>query len=111
MLQDALVLQDAGCFSLVLEAVPARLAELISQRLQIPTVGIGAGLGCDGQVLVTHDIVGLFDRFTPKFVKQYVKINETISTAISEYKSDVENGRFPEEKHGFTIKTDELEKV
>jgi 3-methyl-2-oxobutanoate hydroxymethyltransferase len=71
ILEDALLLQDAGCFSLVLESVPGRLAELISEKLDIPTIGIGAGRGCDGQVLVTHDLLGLFDRFTPKFVRKY----------------------------------------
>ncbi|OGO75411.1 MAG: 3-methyl-2-oxobutanoate hydroxymethyltransferase, partial [Chloroflexi bacterium RIFOXYC12_FULL_59_14] len=69
LLEDALLLEEAGCFSLVLESVPARLAEFVSQKISIPTIGIGAGAGCDGQVLVTHDLLGLFDRFTPKFVK------------------------------------------
>ena len=75
LLQDALLLQEAGCFSLVLESVPARLADLISKRLEIPTIGIGAGVGCDGQVLVTHDVLGLFDRFTPRFVKKYADLH------------------------------------
>ncbi|HEX7234448.1 MAG TPA: 3-methyl-2-oxobutanoate hydroxymethyltransferase, partial [Nitrosospira sp.] len=70
LVEDALILEEAGCFSLVLESVPARLAELISKKISIPTIGIGAGVGCDGQVLVTHDLLGLFDRFTPKFVKK-----------------------------------------
>src|SRR5512143_670792 len=75
LLEDALLLEEAGCFGIVLESVPARLAQLISQRISIPTIGIGAGVGCDGQVLVGHDILGLFDRFTPKFVKKYADLH------------------------------------
>jgi len=99
LLQDAQILQEAGCFSLVLESVPARLAGLISRRLHIPTIGIGAGAGCDGQVLVTHDLLGLFDRFTPKFVKKYADLNGEMQRAFSEYRAEVENGAFPEEQH------------
>ena len=73
--EDALLLEEAGCFSLVLESIPARLAELISKRVSIPTIGIGAGAGCDGQVLVVHDMLGLFDRFTPSFVKKYADLH------------------------------------
>lgn len=111
LLEDAESLEDAGCFSLVLEAVPAPIAKIITDTVSIPTIGIGAGANCDGQVLVTHDMVGLFDRFTPKFVKQYAKISGVISTAIAEYKADVENQVFPEDKHSFTIPPDELEKI
>ena len=99
LIEDALILQDAGCFSLVLESVPARLAELISQRLEIPTVGIGAGVGCDGQVLVTHDLLGLFDRFTPRFVKKYADLNFEMKRAFAAFKSDVETHNFPAEEH------------
>jgi 3-methyl-2-oxobutanoate hydroxymethyltransferase len=95
LIEDALLIQDAGCFSLVLEAVPGRLAELISQKLDIPTIGIGAGNGCDGQVLVTHDLLGLFDRFTPKFVRKYADFHAEMERAFSAYKSDVESGTFP----------------
>ena len=70
-MEDALALEEAGCFAIVLESVPTRVARLITERLNIPTVGIGAGPGCDGQILVTYDLLGLFDSFTPKFVKQY----------------------------------------
>ena len=77
------LLQEAGCFSLVLESVPARLAELISKRLEIPTIGIGAGAGCDGQVLVTHDVLGLFDRFTPRFVKKYADLHFEMARAFA----------------------------
>ncbi|RPI32920.1 MAG: 3-methyl-2-oxobutanoate hydroxymethyltransferase [Chloroflexota bacterium] len=99
LLEDALLLQDAGCFSLVLESIPARLATLISQRLDIPTIGIGAGNGCDGQVLVTHDVLGLFDRFTPKFVKKYADFHNTMLKAFNEYKKEVERGLFPAKEH------------
>jgi 3-methyl-2-oxobutanoate hydroxymethyltransferase len=99
LLEDAYRLQEAGCFSLVLESIPARLAAYISQRLEIPTLGIGAGDGCDGQVLVTHDLLGLFDRFTPKFVKKYADLHGEMARAFSEYKVDVEERMFPSEEH------------
>ncbi len=111
LIEDAGALEDAGCFSIVLEAVTAQIAEMVTEAVSIPTIGIGSGVHCDGQILVTHDMVGLFDRFTPKFVKQYVKINESINKAIISYKEDVETQKFPEKKHAFTIKADELEKV
>ena len=82
LLEDARLLQEAGCFSLVLESVPARLARYISEQLEIPTIGIGAGGGCDGQVLVTHDLLGLFERFTPKFVKKYANLFHEMSASI-----------------------------
>jgi 3-methyl-2-oxobutanoate hydroxymethyltransferase len=97
--EDALLLQDAGCFSLVLESVPDRLAELVSQKLEIPTIGIGAGNGCDGQVLVTHDLLGLFDRFTPKFVRKYADFYTEMEHAIDAYRIDVETGSFPASEH------------
>jgi 3-methyl-2-oxobutanoate hydroxymethyltransferase len=93
--EDAFLLQETGCFSLVLEAIPGELASLISSRLEIPTIGIGAGVGCDGQVLVTHDLLGLFDRFTPSFVKQYADLHDVIATALGAYKSDVDGRAFP----------------
>ncbi|MDM8523721.1 3-methyl-2-oxobutanoate hydroxymethyltransferase [Desulfococcaceae bacterium HSG8] len=111
LIDDAKALEDSGCFSIVLEAIPAPIAKMVTEAVSIPTIGIGAGSDCDGQVLVTYDMVGLFDRFTPKFVKQYTKISETISGVISEFKADVENGKFPEEKHSFTMKADELEQL
>jgi 3-methyl-2-oxobutanoate hydroxymethyltransferase len=99
LLEDALLLEEAGCFSLVLESVPARLAELVSKRLSIPTIGIGAGVGCDGQVLVTHDLLGLFDRFTPKFVKKYANFHAEMQRAFTEFISDVEAKTFPAAEH------------
>jgi 3-methyl-2-oxobutanoate hydroxymethyltransferase len=107
ILEDALILQDAGCFSLVLESVPARLASLVSQRLQIPTIGIGAGAGCDGQVLVTHDMLGLFARFTPKFVKQYANLHQEMAKAFRQYRQEVEQCEFPGEAHSREMLDDE----
>jgi 3-methyl-2-oxobutanoate hydroxymethyltransferase len=107
LLEDALVLQEAGCFSLVLESVPARLAELISTKISIPTIGIGAGVGCDGQVLVTHDLLGLFDRFTPKFVKKYANFHKEMQKAFADYIEDVETKRFPAPEH--TVEMDDKE--
>jgi 3-methyl-2-oxobutanoate hydroxymethyltransferase len=99
LLEDALLLQDAGCFSLVLESIPARLGQMVSRRLEIPTLGIGAGPGCDGQVLVTHDLLGLFDRFTPSFVKTYAELQAEIARALAAYRSDVETRAFPGPEH------------
>ena len=111
LLDDALALEDAGAFSLVLESVPTRLAELISQSLTIPTVGIGAGPHCDGQVLVTHDVLGLFDRFTPKFVKQYASLHGTMAEAFAAFKADIESGNFPAEEHSVAMKDPQWEKL
>ncbi len=107
LLDDALALEAAGAFSVVLESVPDRLAEYISQRLSIPTIGIGAGVGCDGQVLVTHDLLGLFDRFTPSFVKQYAQIHEVMNAAFTGYIEDVEDKRFPAEEHTVSMKDEQ----
>ena len=107
LLEDALLLEEAGCFSLVLESVPARLAELVSQRLHIPTIGIGAGVGCDGQVLVTHDLLGLFDRFTPKFVKKYADFHTAMQNAFASYLEDVNTKTFPGEEHSVDMAEDE----
>jgi len=108
IIDDALKLEQAGCFSIVLEAVPARVAELISKRLTIPTIGIGAGNGCDGQVLVTHDLLGLFDRFTPKFVKRYANVHREMARAFAEYKTEVESRTFPGDEHTYPMEDDEF---
>lgn len=107
LLDDALALEEAGCYAIVLEAVPAPVATVISKRLRIPTIGIGAGVGCDGQVLVYHDLVGLFDRFTPKFVKRYANIGPIIAEALSSFASDVEDGSFPTVEHTYQISDEE----
>ena len=111
LIDDARALEEAGCFSIVLEAIPAPLAEHITKEIAIPTIGIGAGPGCDGQVLVIHDLVGLYDRFTPKFVKQYAKINEPIAAALAQYKAEVESRAFPTDAHSFTMKSEEMDKL
>jgi len=107
LLEDARMLQEAGCFSLVLESVPARLATLVSQRLEVPTIGIGAGAGCDGQVLVLHDVLGLFERFTPRFVKKYADLHTEITQALAAFRADVEGRTFPAPEH--TVEMQEAE--
>ena len=104
LIEDALALEDAGVFSLVLEAVPARLATLITRKVGVPTIGIGAGAGCDGQVLVTHDLLGLFERFTPSFVKRYANLSETARNAFQAYIDDVRARRFPAAEHEYTLR-------
>jgi 3-methyl-2-oxobutanoate hydroxymethyltransferase len=111
LIEDAQILQEAGCFSIVIESAPARLARLISSQLEIPTIGIGAGDGCDGQVLVTHDLLGLFDRFTPKFVKKYANLHAEMGRAFKEYKQDVENGTFPAEEHSIEMPDTEWQEL
>jgi 3-methyl-2-oxobutanoate hydroxymethyltransferase len=111
MITDALLLQEAGAFSIVLEAIPAPLAELITKKLTIPTIGIGAGVHCDGQVLVTHDLIGLFDRFVPKFVKPYANISGIIVDAYNQYAAEVASSTFPGPEHSFTMKEDVLERL
>lgn len=107
LLEHAQLLEDAGAFSLVLESVPARLAEYISKKISIPTIGIGAGAGCDGQVLVTHDLLGLFDRFTPKFVRKYADLNFEMKRAFAEYIQDVQARAFPAQEHSVEINNSE----
>src|SRR5919198_5707116 len=106
--EDARALEAAGCFALVLEAVPAPVAERITRDLSIPTIGIGAGAGCDGQVLVWHDLLGLYQGRTPRFVKQYAHIGAEISRALGAYATDVRSGAFPEEQHTYAMPPDEL---
>ena len=101
VLRDAIAVEEAGAFSVVLEGMPMDLAEEITERLTIPTIGIGAGAGCDGQVLVIHDMLGLFDDFTPKFVKRYADLKTMISGAVKNYISDVKEQKFPAEEHSF----------
>ena len=101
ILEDAKILEDAGAFSIVLECIPAKLAKMVTESLSIPTIGIGAGVDCDGQVLVIHDMLGLFERFTPKFVKRYCNMNEQMKTAVKQYCEEVSGGVFPEKKHSF----------
>ncbi len=101
ILQEAKALQNAGCFSVVLECIPISLAKKITENLKIPTIGIGAGPYCDGQVLVMHDMLGLFDKFKPRFVKRYAEIGTQIQKAVGDYAKEVKDGKFPTEELGF----------
>ena len=108
LLEDALALQDAGVFALVLEAVPAPVAARITEALVIPTIGIGAGVDCDGQVLVWHDLLGLYEGRAPRFVKQYADLASAIHTAVEAYVADVRERRFPEQQHTYSMPEEEL---
>jgi 3-methyl-2-oxobutanoate hydroxymethyltransferase len=103
IIADAEVVAAAGAFAIVLEAVPRKLAEIITRQIDIPTIGIGAGRFCDGQVLVNGDLLGLFDRFTPRFAKRYAELSTTIQTAFGAFADEVRDGSFPEDSHGFAI--------
>ena len=111
LIEEALALQEAGVFCMVLEAIPAPIAERITQEVAVPTIGIGAGGGCDGQVLVFHDLLGLFDTFAPKFVKQYANLRETAANALAEYKKEVASGVFPGKEHTYEMQQEELDKL
>jgi len=111
LIEQAVALSKLGCFAIVLECVPDKIAELVTKKINIPTIGIGAGLNCDGQVLVIHDMLGLFERYTPKFVKKYVNLSPLISQAIEQYKTEVIEAKFPAKEHSFSIKEEELEKL
>ena len=101
IVQDALAVEEAGTFSIVLEGIPLELAQEITQRLTIPTIGIGAGVHCDGQVLVVHDMLGLFDLYTPKFVKRYADLSGVMTEAVQRYIKEVREGSFPGDEHSF----------
>jgi 3-methyl-2-oxobutanoate hydroxymethyltransferase len=111
LLKSAKDLEEAGAFIIVFECIPDSLAARITGELKIPTIGIGAGKDCDGQVLVYHDLVGLYERFTPKFVKQYINLSPKIREALIQYKTEVENGTFPGPEHSFTMKKEEADKI
>ncbi len=111
MIDDALLLQDAGAFGLVLEAVPDGLAKVITQKLEIPTIGIGAGVHCDGQVLVIHDLMGMFRKMRPKFVKTYASGGDTFVAAVKQYIEEVKSGEFPTAEHSFPMDESLLEKL
>jgi 3-methyl-2-oxobutanoate hydroxymethyltransferase len=111
IIDDALLLEDAGAFSILLEAIPGLIAKKITEHLKVPTIGIGAGVHCDGQVLVVHDLLGLFDRFTPKFAKRYVNLSEQMIKAFESYREEVQKGIFPSDQHSFHIDEKELERV
>lgn len=111
IIDDAKALEDAGVFSMILEAVPAPLGKLVAEAVSVPVIGIGAGVNVDGQVLVTHDMVGLFDKFVPKFVKQYTNIRQTILNAVKAYKNDVISATFPGPEHSFKMTDEALQQL
>jgi 3-methyl-2-oxobutanoate hydroxymethyltransferase len=108
LLDDAIALEQAGCFALVLECVPAAVAARITDALTIPTIGIGAGADCDGQVLVFHDMLGLYEGRAPRFVKRYANLSETVRGALERYATEVRTGAFPEEAHTYAMPEEEL---
>lgn len=111
LLADAKAVEEAGAFAVVIEAVPAALAQMITDAVSIPTIGIGAGAGCDGQILVYQDMLGMFSDFTPKFVKRYANVGEVMREAFANYAAEVASGAFPTEEHIYKIKDDVLEKL
>jgi len=111
IIEDAKLLEKAGAFAIVLECVPEKLAKIVTESINIPTIGIGAGKYCDGQVLVTQDMLGMFSDFVPKFVKKYSDVGTSIKDGVKEYINEMQKGIFPEEKHTFTIDEDTLKKL
>lgn len=111
LIEDAKALEKAGVFSIALEMVSHEVAKIISESINIPTIGIGSGKNCDGQVLVIHDILGLYDKLKPKFVKRYLSLSKDITKAIESYRKDVESGRFPTKENWFSMDASELEKL
>lgn len=111
LIEDAKAVEEAGAFAVVLECVPAKLAEIVTNSISIPTIGIGAGKGCDGQVLVYQDMLGMFSDFTPKFVKKFADVGTVMEEAFKEYIKEVQEGTFPEEKHCYAIDDEIIEKL
>jgi 3-methyl-2-oxobutanoate hydroxymethyltransferase len=109
LIDDALALEEAGAFSLILEAIPSPVAEIVTDRVSVPTIGIGAGPHCNGQVLVIHDLIGLFDRFVPKFVKKYADIFPAIIEALNQYRQEVIDRTFPGAEHGYPMSDEALQ--
>ncbi len=111
LIEDARALVAAGCFSIVLEGIPAPIAAMITEAVPVPTIGIGAGPDCDGQVLVLHDLLGLFERFTPRFVKQYARLSGPVREALAAFREEVEKGVFPAPEHSFAMDGEEVAKL
>ena len=111
MLKDAKILEKAGVFSIVFEMVTRDVAKIITESVKVPTIGIGSGINCDGQVLVVHDMLGMFEKIKPKFAKRYLNLSEDIRNAINSYVKDVKEEKFPEEEHTFSMEKEELEKL
>ncbi|MFR1257837.1 MAG: 3-methyl-2-oxobutanoate hydroxymethyltransferase [Clostridium sp.] len=111
LIADAIAVEEAGAFAVVLEGIPSKLANLVTEKLDIPTIGIGAGNGCDGQVLVYQDMLGMFSDFTPKFVKRYANIGEVMKEAFQKYMEEIQSGAFPSSEHEYKIDDDIIEKL
>ena len=111
LIEDALAVEKSGAFALVMEGVPSKLAAMVTEKLSIPTIGIGAGDKCDGQILVYQDMLGMFSDFTPKFVKKYENVGDRMRNAFATYIDEVKNGSFPREEHGFKIEQEVIEKL
>jgi 3-methyl-2-oxobutanoate hydroxymethyltransferase len=110
ILEDAFAIQDAGCFMLEFEAVPAKIAKTISEQLEIPTIGIGAGAGTDGQILLSYDLLGVFTDFKPKFTKRYTNLTEVAVSGLKQYAAEVRSGKFPDEDHSYAVDDKEYDK-
>ena len=111
LIQDAKILEESGVFSIVLEMVTSDATKIITKSVKVPTIGIGSGINCDGQVLVVHDMLGMFEKIKPKFAKRYLNLSEDIRNAINSYVKDVKEKKFPEEEHTFSMEKEELEKL
>jgi 3-methyl-2-oxobutanoate hydroxymethyltransferase len=111
VLHDALALQDAGCFAIVFEAIPSPLTEAIMPRMEIPVIGIGAGPATDGQVLVYHDLLGIYDGHAARFVKRYASVRDEMIKGVTAYADEVRARRYPEEEHGYTMAPDEIARL
>jgi len=108
IIEDALVLENAGVFAIVMECIPVPVSKIITEKVKIPTIGIGAGVYCNGQTLITYDILGLFERFIPKFVKRYANLSPAIIEALRTCISEIKEGKFPEPEHGFSMPEEEV---
>lgn len=111
LIEDAKALEAAGVFAIVIEAVPAKIAEMVTAAVSVPTIGIGAGAACDGQILVYQDMLGMFSDFTPKFVKRYANVGEVMKGAFAAYMDEVATGAFPAEEHAYAVKDEVIEKL
>lgn len=111
LIEDAKVLEESGAFAILVECVPAEVATLISERARIPVYGLGSGSACDGQLMIVHDMLGLFERFVPKFVKRYTNLSETLLDAFSTYRAEVKSGEFPKPEHCYSMKEGESERL
>lgn len=111
LIESAKALEEAGVFSIALEMVTSEVAKLISESISVPTIGIGSGKNCDGQVLVLHDMLGMYDKIKPKFVKKYLSLSKEITSAVEKYRKDVETGRFPAREHSFFMEKSELDRL